>query len=241
MGYTRDEAVDTLKEFLSLPVSSTSQVFEKFKTLERHIFHDRGDTRFLYVPGTREDRVVLVAHADTVWDGMNFSQQVLFDEGIFYGKNRSAGIGADDRAGCAILWMLRNSGHSLLITDGEEIGQTGAHFLVEDFLTLSEEINSSRYMLEFDRRNGRDYKVYQIPVTQEFKDYIEKNTGFSEPDKIARTDIITLCKKICGANLSMGCYREHTPDEHLILSEWLNVLEIAERMLSGEQPQFPLR
>ena len=32
------------------------------------------------------------------------------------------GIGADDRAGCAILWLLKDSGHSLLVTNGEEIG-----------------------------------------------------------------------------------------------------------------------
>jgi hypothetical protein len=41
-----------------------------------------------------------------------------------YGSGR--GLGADDRVGIAMIWMMRKSGHSILITEGEERGGIGA-------------------------------------------------------------------------------------------------------------------
>ena len=53
---------------------------------------------------------------------------VVFEDGVYSSGDDLCGIGADDRAGCAMLWLLRDSGHSLLILDGEEHGQVGAAF-----------------------------------------------------------------------------------------------------------------
>lgn len=70
-----------------------------------------GEDSFVYVPGKREDRVVLIAHADTVY---NSGQEIIFEEGIYRSGTPYCGIGADDRAGCAILYLLKDFGHSLL-------------------------------------------------------------------------------------------------------------------------------
>jgi hypothetical protein len=37
-------------------------------------------------------------------------------------------LGADDRAGLAILWLLRDLGHSLMVTDLEEHGRMGSTY-----------------------------------------------------------------------------------------------------------------
>jgi hypothetical protein len=83
-------------------------------------------------------------------------------DGIIRGTNPKAGIGADDRAGCAMLYLLRKSGHSILITDGEEHGRQGSHYLVNHFPELCSELNNHRFMIQLDRRNARDFKCYDV-------------------------------------------------------------------------------
>ena len=111
---------------------------------------------------------MLVAHADTVWDELYekkpASQRLISSRNsagqlTLSGKNKKYGIGADDRAGCAILWLLRDTGHSLLILNGEESGQQGANYLKNECPDLFKEINQHHFALQFDRRNASDYKV----------------------------------------------------------------------------------
>ncbi|MBQ7543954.1 MAG: hypothetical protein IJT02_03325 [Synergistaceae bacterium] len=232
---------ETLEMFLSCDMSTPEEVFTKFLTLPgarrcEHIDYTCG----VYVPGTRSDRVLLVAHADTVF-GLRGRHRMKFEDGKYSSLEPGEGIGADDRAGCAILWQLRDSGHSLLITNDEEIGSVGADTISVRKPNLYEELNNHSYILEFDRRHGRDYKVYDIPVTDEFKRFIEEGTGYEEADRRSSTDIRTLCGSICGANLSVGYYCEHTEAEFLILKEWQNTLDIARKLLEPPQKRFPLR
>ena len=241
----RDLAIDTLKRFCSFPLKTSVEVLKAFADLPGAISHfDSGKHNFVYVPGTRQDRVLLVAHADTVWDEEytqgSFDQVLIEKSGSLYGKNMACGIGADDRSGCAILWLLRNSGHSLLITDGEEIGSVASKHIISNYPSLFLELNEHCYMVQFDRRNFCDYKVYNLPVSQDFIEFIEKSTGYCDAGKKASTDIVKLCRDICGVNLSVGYYNEHTPNESIVIDEWLNTLEIAEKMLSGPQRQYLL-
>ena len=255
------EARQTLMHFLSFRPHMTYPVLRQFADLPGAIAHFDGEkNNFVYVPGSRSDRVVLIAHADTVWDEYYLKQLSPFDdpgldeildhtahapetdgEFIYQKGTPDWGLGADDRAGCAMLWLLRNSGHSLLVTDGEEAGQIGARHLMDAYPALAEELNRHRHMLQLDRRGGTDYKTYNLPVTAEFCRFIEAQTGYADAGKTSRTDIITLCRKVCGANLSVGYYNEHTPQEVLCYPEWLHTLETVSRMLEGEQPQFPLQ
>lgn len=129
------KAREVLEHFCSFPLDSSIEVLKEFAKLPGAIScFDEEKKNFVYIPGERSDRVLLVAHADTVWDNeyTNFekiSQSIIRKRNTYIGTNEEYGIGADDRAGCAILWMLKDSGHSLLVTDGEEHGQIGANHI----------------------------------------------------------------------------------------------------------------
>ena len=127
-----------VEQFLNMPLSNADEIFQMFSAMPGAIAKQgkKPLERYVYVPGTRAKRVLLVAHADTVWDrsyGKASETTVVFQDGVFSGTNPACGIGADDRAGCAMLWALRDSGHSLLLVDGEEHGKHGAQ---SDFLSF---------------------------------------------------------------------------------------------------------
>ena len=248
--------LDVLTHFLSFPLNSATKLLEQFRSLPGSVAPEAPPSelqQFVYVPGSRKDRVLLLAHADTVWDDnyIAFPDSTIWQrlvskkksngQLILCGENPEFGIGADDRAGCAILWQLRDSGHSLLLLNGEECGQQGACYLREAYPELFAEINQHQFALQFDRRNAIDYKVYHLPVSQAFHAYIQKNTGYLEPDRNACTDICTICQNICGANLSVGYYNEHRATEYLNVEEWQHTLEITRKMLAKECPHFPMR
>ena len=230
--------IEVLKEFLSLP-HRASAVLDRFAALPGAVRRSGGGSEnFVYIPGTREEAVLLVAHADTFNPGGKAI--VLEEEGdVIRNSDRSKILGADDRAGCAMLWLLRETGHGLLVTDGEEAGCRGAGFLCYGCPDLSEEINRRyQFMIQIDRRNGTDYKCYDVG-TDEFRTYVKGKTGFADSGRRSRTDIVVLCDKICGVNLSCGYYDEHTPSEHIRKSEWLNTLAVLRKWLAeAELPKF---
>jgi hypothetical protein len=227
------------------------EVLDKFQTLPGSFTDGKGQERFVYVPGTRKDRVLLVAHADTVWRGELI--QLGYADGIIFSKRRMAeyerigknncvckkhgvGIGADDRAGCFIAWNLRDLGHSILITSGEEIGCVASNFIMIN-PWWHEELSKHNYAIQFDRRGYNDAVFYNVG-TNAFAEYIKKETGY-KPQEGSYTDIRVLCKKICGVNLSVGYYDEHRPEEKLIVDQMLNTLLVTRDMISKENlPQF---
>ena len=243
----KEYARGVLEDFLSFPLESSVEILECFASLPDAIYHnDAQKCNFVYVPGKRQDRALLISHCDTVWDkeyfGYDKINQVLkYENGTYSGAKEGFGIGADDRAGCAILWLLKDSGHSLLITDGEESGRIGSFHIKEKYPEIFEELNQHSYMIQFDRRNSRDYKCYKIPVSDEFKLFIEEETQFVDAGNTAYTDIVTLCNKICGVNLSVGYYNEHSSSEALVFDEWYHTLEAANNMLNKEQKRFLLK
>ena len=257
----QEDTTETLMRFLAFSPDSSEPLLSLFSELDGAISHcDGGKNNFVYIPGKRTDRVVLVAHADTVWDSFyytdpgfsvdpQYTRQLSdmkhdpsIDGEIITQKGWNGwGIGADDRAGCAMLWLFRNSGHSLLITDGEEYGQIGAHHLMDHYPEISEELNGHSYMIQLDRCGSSDYKTYKLAVSDDFCRYIEQNTGYKAAGKTAQTDIVALCSRICGVNLSIGYYNEHSHEEYLSCSHWMNTLRIVNRLLEKEQRQFLLQ
>ena len=234
-----------LEKFCSFPITSSEEVLKTFASLPHAVAHLDGEkNNFVYLPGSREDRVVLLAHADTVWDAYYFpyicQQSLKREKNVYYGADSHYGIGADDRAGCAILWLLKESGHSLLVVDGEEHGRIGSNYLRVKYPEIFNELNSHAYMIQFDRREHKNYKVYNLPVSDEFLAFIEENTGFKNAGKLSFTDIVTLCRDICGVNLSIGYYNEHTPCEKLNFDEWYETFEIAQKLLAKKQKRYPL-
>lgn len=239
--------IDLLRHFLKYPIWTSKPIFKKFKSIKGAIFREKdkkGKQRFLFIKGKLEKKVVLIAHADTYFDEFyNFAPQKHFVEtqgNFFIGKDENGdrvALGADDRAGCAILWALKDSGHSILITDGEEHGKIGSQWLMEHKQDIANIINQHQFMIQFDRRNNSDFKCYNVG-TDEFRKFIAEKTHFSEPDRSSSTDITILCKEICGVNLSVGYYDEHKNNERINFNEWLNTLNMTRGLLKEDLPRF---
>ena len=239
------EAKEALIRFCSFPLHTAQGVMQEFASLPNAIAHFDGDMHnFVYIPGKRADRVVLVAHADTVWDSFGedtpVPQSLCERDGVLFGKSPEVGIGADDRAGCAMLWLLRESGHSLLIVDGEEQGQIGSCHIRDAYPEIYDELNGHAYMLQLDRRKSRNYKVYRLPVSREFIDFVEGATGYENAGTASRTDIITLCRDICGVNLGIGYHNEHSAEECVLIDEWYSALTTVEGILTAPQRKYPM-
>lgn len=237
----RAEHADLLIDFLQ---ARRSRLLQRFANLSPHsIQRGAGHRRFVYVPGTRRDRVLLVAHADTIWEHEKMLHPRLCILGNeIHSARADAGIGADDRAGCAMLWALRDSGHSLLVTSGEEIGCVAARWLMENprLAPLAEEINRThRFAIEFDLGGHALFKCYHVG-TPEFRAYCTAQTGFTDAGNRSSTDIGVLCRTLSGVNLSVGYYESHTEQEFIRIDEWSHALHVAQQWLAtAELPAFP--
>jgi len=242
-----NKLIKLLDNFLKL---TEEDVFELFSRQKNAFVDGFERKKFVYIKGTREDRVLLVAHADTVWDkeiiktkienGIISSDQTTKDF-KFTKNNRSSlgvGIGADDRAGIAILWCLKDLGHSILITSGEENGCVASKRLNSDPY-WNKELNSHNYMLEFDRSDKNNIVFYDTG-TKEFAKYLQNRTGFIPCTGGYGSDIKYIAEKICAANISVGYYNQHTASENIICKEWINTLTLFSSFLSEKQDKFEL-
>lgn len=253
--------LETLEEFLNMSVFSTDEVFAKFQTDNGGEILNINGQKCYYKPGTRNDKILLIAHADTVWDKRysNFTNYI-FDENekskktskpkrkkleqkpikqsksLFYSGSEDIGLGADDRAGAAICYLLKDTGNSILITDKEEIGAVGARSIMDD-KKFREIIRNHRYILQFDLRGNKQFKCYNVG-SMDFKAMLEIKTKYDMLPNFSFTDVAVLGKDVCGANFSVGYYHEHTPDEFLVKDEWLNTLKIARKLAKARHQQF---
>lgn len=233
---TRARRLDVLKKFLGLSHAAYA-VHDVFSRLPGAIRQTGEDgIGFVYVPSRRPSPVLMVAHADVIGGD---ECQVRLSEDDWTIRNPGRVLGADDRAGCAIIWALRDIGHGILITDGEECGCLGA----EDIMVRQPEFHDElqhhyQFMVEFDRKGGGEYKCYNVG-TEAFRGYIEAMTGFHEPDRRSRTDITILARDICGVNLSCGYMKQHTNNEYIVKRDWLDTLHVDEKWLSAKDlPRF---
>ena len=190
----------------------------------------------VFIPGTRKDRVLLVAHYDTVFD--DNKKRIVKQSGTYLESDvKGLGIGADNRAGCCILWMMRKLGHSLLIVPDEEVGCLGSGLMASKY---SEYLENHSYCMQFDRR-GCDELVYYDTETPEFEQYMLDNfTGYASANG-SFTDIVELVPAagVCGVNVSIGFYDEHTADESLEVCAFIRTAYNTLTLLRKEQPTFP--
>ena len=232
-----------LEVFLSYPLHKSDDIFARFEQLPGAI-SGKGKhplERYVCIPGNRDNRIVLVAHTDTVWDdayGHPAQTSVTFEDGIFKGTNPDCGIGADDRAGCAMLWALRDSGHTILLVNGEEKGKHGARFLRKSNPDLFRELNRHRFMMELDWRGTGGCLYNQVDNSNRFRKYITSTLGFQDDRKPGGCDLQILCQKICGVNIGVGYHNWHRPSECLNLAEWENTLSCLTTFLELQHPQF---
>lgn len=245
---------EVLLEFLKYPLNSADEIFSKFATIPTAKIYkgNRPGERFLFVQSKRSDAATLVAHADTVFNDVG-NHEIIEDGDFFRSGSPNYGIGADDRAGCAMLWLLKDLEHHLLVCDYEESTHsdafgncTGSKYLIREHRDISQIINYSSFVFEFDRRlaygtRKEHYTSYNLPVTQEFRDFIHSNTGFIDDDKSGYTDILELCQDVCGANICVGYTNAHTVNEKISISAFQNTYEIMRTLLSKELKRFALK
>lgn len=232
-----------LEEFLSYTLNTTDDIFARFESLPGAIA-GRGSNpleRFVCIPGNRKNKVVLVAHADTVWDeayAKPATTNVCFENGIFKSTNPDCGIGADDRAGCAMLWALRDCGHTLLVVNGEEKGKRGAKFLRHSNPQLFRFLNHHQFMIELDWRGTGGCLFNQVDYTKRFYKYIISTLGFQDDHKPGGCDLQILCHRVCGVNIGIGYHKWHCHEEYLSLDEWENTLSCLTEFLKLSHPRF---
>lgn len=235
-----DKATDTLVDFLLM---HRHDVFSRFKSLKGAVTHGKSaaDPDYVYIPGSRppEERVLLVAHADTVASWQPVIQElVYFTESAVLQLHPDAtpdALGADDRAGCAMLWRFRNSGHSLLITNDEETGCVGAYVASR---TMREELGQHAFAVEVDRRGSKQMVFYDVS-TRRFRRYMRQRLPGFYQQAGSFTDISVLCgvAQICGVNLSAGYHNEHSKVESLNVRSWLRTYRALKRLLYSRKVQ----
>ncbi len=222
----------------------TDEVLDLFGKLPGAARIGKDDKQFVYIPGTRKDKALLVAHSDTVWKEGDEDIELGYYNGTYFSLKEKTGIGADDRAGITMLWKLRSLGHSLLIPNMEERGCIGSRYL----MTMPEWrkiINEHHFAIEMDRCNDKDLVFYRVG-TQEMGDWAEDSfTGYKKQQG-SFTDIGALCDTdehkedaLPGMNISVGYYNQHFDSEFLVESEWQRTLGHLHRVLSQKDlPKF---
>lgn len=248
-----------LREFLEMPLESTDAVFNKFLDLKiAGTIHEKGNgdfQEFLYIPGTRPDRVLLVAHADTYWNSRGSGNcgvghqplnklSIDLDQAghTVYrneqGRQSGCGLGADDRAGCAMLYLLVNTGHSILVTDGEEQGTLGSKWLIKAHPGIFSEINQGhQFVVQLDRHGCENF-VHYGKATEAFENYVKKEMDY-DPKPGRSSDIKILCDTVCGVNLCIGYYNEHSSAEYLDQEEWAKTLHRCHAWLKEKEIPLP--
>ena len=197
---------------------------------------------FVYVPGEREwkERLLLIGHADTVRRTDLPMKMLACRDNTFKTLDQEP-LGADDRAGLAMLWILNadECEHSMLVTDGEEVGGLGAGEAVESILG---ELLQHAFCVEVDRKGVEELVFYDGCANDAFRAWLkdEAFVGWTQ-DTGSYTDIATICPAtlLCGVNLAAGYYQQHTMHERLVYADWLKTLKALGKVVTRlEYPEF---
>lgn len=234
-----------IKELNSLDVST----FEDLMHLDEHgtieymyaylgnYYNKRKIYNGIYALFEGDIPVVVVAHADTVQENGKENLKLLYDrkKGIM---GSLGGLGFDDKAGCAMIIKLVQSGlrPHVLITTGEESCCTGTQEFIKNFPKFP--IDDVRYFLQIDRRGENDYVTYSCD-NWEFNEYVEEFGFFYAYGSYTDISFLMKAYDIAGCNVSCGYYNEHTFTEYLDVTYWLHTYEKIRNMLKEETiPQF---
>ena len=187
-----------------------------------------------YIVAIGDIPIALVAHMDTV-----YATPV---SNLYYDREKNVlwspeGLGADDRAGIYAIITLTKMGYrpSVILTTDEEKGGKGASALAK---LQPCPIPNLKYMIELDRQ-GIDDCVFYDCFNSEFIEYVQ-SFGFKH-DWGTFSDISFLMGdwKICGVNLSIGYFDEHSYSERLYVDAMYKTIERVTAMLTTEDiPDF---
>ncbi len=233
-----EKAKELVEPFLKM---KEVEIFELFAGWNKNFTtFGEGDYMSLFIPGTRKDRVLMVAHVDTVFmDSPKI--EVHYHDGLLRGKRArwldeksnnprsgGCGIGADDRAGVAALWLLKELGHSILLTGCEELGCLGSCQLMANDKNAAL-MQEHQFAIQFDRQGRNDVVFYNVG-SPAFEKYVVEQPGYNVAEGTF-TDICVLCEEICGVNISIGYKNEHRSEELLNLRWWIRTVQTAHKWL----------
>lgn len=176
---------------------------------------------------------MLNAHTDTVHKLKPLPDMLLVTDSVI--TSIDGGIGADDRAGCYIIYnlLLNNCiDYMYVITDKEECGGIGGKDFAQSGM-FSQLLPNVSVFIGLDRRGGTDCASYGYDNEEVFE-YLH-NVGY-EYAYGSFTDVMTFagCSDISCINLSIGYYNEHTKHESLNTVEMNNTLHTLQHVLPSE-------
>ena len=234
---------DVLEHFLNLGTQSSAHenIMQEFHTLNNSSISVLSDDNegFVYIPGKRNDRVLLVSSLEFELNQTK-QEELIFENGNYKTSKQKSYLDIAT-ASSAILYLLKDSGHSLLIMNNDLYFP---HFSVVNVINyqhkeLFEEFNAHQYILEFSYEYPKSIG-FTPSTTQNFKNFIEDNTQFFEEKRLFHSSINELCERICGANVSAGYHKNKRKGLFLNLAEWEHTLNVFRNFLKKPQPQFTL-
>lgn len=172
-----------------------------------------------------KSQVLFQAHMDTV---RSKKKEVMFPNVVNVGNvilNLNGVLGADDRAGCYLMWRINKycldegiSPPSLLFTNYEESGSDGMkEFVKEEKLT--QDIQSYvNLIIALDRRGCGHYVKY-VDNPDEIDQYMRSFGFCKEWGSFSDSKILSEKTSIPQVNLAVGFHHEHTDSEVLHLDE----------------------
>lgn len=198
--------------------------------LRRNGYEPINKKGFLYAEGIFP--VLLCAHMDTV--------HICQPNTIIYKNDymeSPEGIGGDDRCGIYIIMQLIKYYHcSVLFLEDEEIGGVGAsEFVIRGFRKSA---RHNKYIMEFDRRGGRDAVFYDCDNKQ-FEQFITQSGYFhTEYGSFSDISILAPSLGLAAVNLSAGYYKEHTACEYVNIREMIFIISEAKKILANTDGKY---
>lgn len=236
--------IEQAKKFMEAPEKTIIKMFSSLPNAQIYAYQE--GRPIIFIPGTRKDRVLLVAHYDTVWmtprhgeNRVEMTRRVRVDGFLLHSAEAGRGIGADDRLGCLALWSLRDTGHSLLLVPDEEIGCLGSRKTAAEYVDQMG-LRNHQFMMQFDRRGAYDLVYYSFDNPELHKFLLGHFPGFSKAYGSC-TDIVQLIPAtgVAGVNVSIGFNSEHTENERVDIFDFIRTVAYTKKMLEGENlPSF---
>ena len=203
-----------------------------YKELRKFGNVETDDEHYLYL--RREDSEYLLnAHFDTVADG-SFKYLSVADSKL---SNLNGVLGADDRAGCFMIYDLLNNKElppfDILFTNYEESGGAGVKAFLEDDIF---DYGRLKAFIGLDRRGAKHYVAYQ-DLAPEIKEYLKSFGLTSKYGSTSDIRKLTDALKIPSFNLAVGYYNEHTAREYLDLQEFRDAITTVRKILQRPMAQ----
>jgi hypothetical protein len=154
-----------VKGFLEFQQFTSSEMIDRFLSLENLICcanPDNKEEKFLYRQGTAENEVLLVGYTDNALK----NSDEFFAQKPIEKHNTCIGEGIDNKAGCAMLWTLRNFGYSFLVFNGSD----GLNYLHKN-QDLVNRIIEYRFIIQLNKNGNLDFESIK-QSTSEFKKLI---------------------------------------------------------------------